>query len=146
MELIQDALAEEGEDVPLQLGPNGDATTALVDVANGNNVTILHSSPFDNGGSNVATEDEAGEDEGIIIPILDVSQADIGRIIPRVVSHRVRVRDGPEDEVLASAMFGAALRLPEEYGTSRGTQVERKGRSLRCTTVKDTLIMILSEV
>ncbi|ESK92054.1 hypothetical protein Moror_10338 [Moniliophthora roreri MCA 2997] len=147
MELIQDVLAEEDEDVPLHFGPNSDTTaTALADVANENSVTILHPSPFENGSLNAATEDEAGEDESTIIPILDVSQADIGRIIPRVVSHRVRVRDGPEDEILASAMFGAALQLSEEHGTSRGRQVERKERSPRCTTVKDILISILSEV
>ncbi|KAF9241836.1 hypothetical protein BU15DRAFT_44548 [Melanogaster broomeanus] len=38
---------------------------------------------------------------------LDVSEADIARMFPRVVSHRVRVRDSPFDEVLSSAVCGA---------------------------------------
>ncbi|KAJ7495905.1 hypothetical protein B0H11DRAFT_877413 [Mycena galericulata] len=39
--------------------------------------------------------------------VLEVSEADIARIAPRVMTHRLRVRDGPHDEVLGSAMFPA---------------------------------------
>ncbi|OJA20541.1 hypothetical protein AZE42_01605 [Rhizopogon vesiculosus] len=38
---------------------------------------------------------------------LDVSEADVARIFPRVVSHRVKVRDSPVDEILSSAVCGA---------------------------------------
>ncbi|KAK7045613.1 hypothetical protein VNI00_007446 [Paramarasmius palmivorus] len=144
MELIQDLLADQIEDLDLQSRPNGDAaTSALEDIGNGN-VTILNPAPFVSGGG---AEEDAGEDEHIPIPILEVSQADIGRIIPRVVSHRIRVRNGPQEEVLASAMFGATLPTSEEYSNLvRGRQTDRKGKGLRCTTVKDVLISILSEV
>ncbi|KAG2074717.1 hypothetical protein BDR04DRAFT_1092944 [Suillus decipiens] len=41
---------------------------------------------------------------------LDVSEADVARIFPRVVSHRIRVRESPVDEVLSSAVCGAVSR------------------------------------
>ncbi|KAL4262553.1 hypothetical protein AB1N83_005471 [Pleurotus pulmonarius] len=62
---------------------------------------------------------------------MDISEADVARIIPRVVSHRVRVRDSPEDEVLASTYFGAVA--------AKSTDQSR-------STVKDILINILAEV
>ncbi|KAF8840700.1 hypothetical protein BDN67DRAFT_607442 [Paxillus ammoniavirescens] len=65
---------------------------------------------------------------------LDVSEADIARIFPRVVSHRVRVRDTPFDEVLSSAVCGAVGRLREAESIW-----ERD-------TVKDILVHILAEV
>jgi hypothetical protein len=49
--------------------------------------------------SALAEEEEALE--------LDVSEADVARIFPRVVSHRVRVRDSPVDEILSSVVCGA---------------------------------------
>ncbi|KAG1870243.1 hypothetical protein DFJ58DRAFT_765268 [Suillus subalutaceus] len=49
------------------------------------------------------------EDEGPLE--LDVSEADVARIFPRVVSHRIRVRDSPVDEILSSAVCGAVSRL-----------------------------------
>ena len=67
---------------------------------------------------------------------LDVSEVDVARIAPRVISHRVRVRDGPEDEILSSAMFGATFK-PSPKDTSSKT-----GRP----TVKGLLVEILSEV
>ncbi|KAG2342847.1 hypothetical protein BDR05DRAFT_1025065 [Suillus weaverae] len=48
------------------------------------------------------------EDEELLE--LDVSEADVARIFPRVVSHRVRVRDSPVDEILSSAVCGAVIR------------------------------------
>lgn len=62
---------------------------------------------------------------------MDISEADVARIIPRIVSHRVKVRDGPEDEVLASTYFGAVA--------AKSTDQSR-------STVKDILINILAEV
>ncbi|KAG6335697.1 hypothetical protein ID866_3403 [Astraeus odoratus] len=68
---------------------------------------------------------------------LDVSEADIARIFPRVVSHRVRVRDSPYDEVLSSAVWGAV-------GTCANTDGEEM--TWERDTVKDILVQILSEV
>ncbi|KAF8893568.1 hypothetical protein BD779DRAFT_1642013 [Infundibulicybe gibba] len=61
-------------------------------------------------------DDRSLPQEGAMTPTLDMSEADVARIVPRVVSHRLRVRSGPEDEILGSAIFGAnSKRLdPEE--------------------------------
>lgn len=64
------------------------------------------------------------------IQVLDVSEADIARIAPRVMSHRLRVRDS-DDGVFRGAMVGATMPLRE--GGER-------------TTVKDVLIHVLTEV
>ncbi|KAF9467427.1 hypothetical protein BDZ94DRAFT_1249342 [Collybia nuda] len=67
---------------------------------------------------------------------LDVSEADIARIVPRVITHRLRVRDSPEDEILGSAIFGAT------FGSERGPHSGSDNRS----TVKDIIVSILVEV
>lgn len=86
----------------------------------------------------------AGEDSGSFdsqaVSALDVSEVDVARIAPRVISHRVRVRDGPEDEVLSSALFGATFKPLPKSTTS--TAVLPTGR----LTVKGLLVEILSEV
>ncbi|KAI4523469.1 hypothetical protein K525DRAFT_236804 [Schizophyllum commune Loenen D] len=66
---------------------------------------------------------------------LDVSDADVARIFPRVVSHRLSTRAGPDDEVLGSVAYGAAGVAPVADG------VWKEGRS-----VKDVLIKILGDV
>jgi len=71
--------------------------------------------------------------------VLDVSEVDVARIAPRVISHRVRVRDGPEDEILSSALFGATFK-PHKYMTSINAPVDE------ALTVKGVLVQILSEV
>ncbi|KAI6040206.1 hypothetical protein EDC04DRAFT_2677952 [Pisolithus marmoratus] len=68
---------------------------------------------------------------------LDVSEADIARMFPRVVSHRVRVRDSPFDEVLSSAVCGDMF---QPAGAKDGDPVWERD------TVKDILVRILSEV
>ena len=68
--------------------------------------------------------------------VLDVSEVDVARIAPRVISHRVRVRDGPEDEVLSSALFGATFKSPIPSTDIWDDRL----------TVKDVLVQILSEV
>jgi hypothetical protein len=73
---------------------------------------------------------------------LDVSEADIARIVPRVISHRVRVRDGLEDEILASVVY-SAVRGPQ--GSEETWDQGRRPRWER-STVKDIVIRILSEV
>jgi hypothetical protein len=62
---------------------------------------------------------------------LDVSEADVARVLPRIVSHRLRVRDGPEDEVLGSALYGT---------------VQANNATFERTTVKEVLVKILGEV
>ncbi|KAF9792601.1 hypothetical protein BJ322DRAFT_1152053 [Thelephora terrestris] len=63
---------------------------------------------------------------------LDVSEVDIARILPRVLTHRLRSRDGPDHEILSSAVFPAAL-----TGSDR---VESHRR-----TVKEILVQIIGE-
>ena len=73
-------------------------------------------------------------------PKLDVSEADIARMFPRVVSHRIRVRDSPLDEILSSAVCGA-ISTPgnESHEEEMPVHWERE-------TVKDILVHILAEV
>lgn len=70
---------------------------------------------------------------------LDVSEADIARMFPRVVSHRIRVRDSPFDEILSSAVCGATSPPGNESQEEETVQWERE-------TVKDILVHILAEV
>ncbi|RDX42725.1 hypothetical protein OH76DRAFT_1410893 [Lentinus brumalis] len=74
--------------------------------------------------------------------VWDVSEEDVARIFPRVVSHRLRARDGPDDEVLGSVMWPA---VPFESGAgaevAAGVKLgwERK-------SVKEVLVRILADV
>ncbi|KAG6897788.1 hypothetical protein C0992_011202 [Termitomyces sp. T32_za158] len=72
---------------------------------------------------------------------LFVSEAAMARVLPRAVAHRLRLRDGPSDEVLAGAIFGAAFepKRKEDFGTVG------YGWDARIT-VKDILVEILAEV
>lgn len=63
---------------------------------------------------------------------MDVSEVDIARILPRVLTHRLRVRDGPDHEILSGVVFPAAL-----TGSDR---VESHRR-----TVKEILVQIIGE-
>ena len=97
----------------------------------------------ENDNENDNTKDEHEEEDGVHMDfnfdldhcpdthVLDVSEADVARITPRVLSHRLRVLDSPEDEPLATAVFGA---------------VGKKDFHWERRTVKDILIQILSEV
>lgn len=74
----------------------------------------------------------------------DVSEVDIARIFPRVVSHRLTVRRGPDDEILGSVMFPAVTHdiPPLDQRTSILTVREPFARR----TVKEILIGILADV
>ena len=63
---------------------------------------------------------------------MDVSEVDVARIVPRVLTHRLRVRDGPDHEILSSVVFPAA--------TTGSDKVESHRR-----TVKDILVQIIGE-
>jgi len=39
---------------------------------------------------------------------MDVSEVDVAKIVPRVISHRLKVRDGPDHEILSGAIYPAA--------------------------------------
>lgn len=83
---------------------------------------------------------------------LDVSEADVARIFPRVVSHRVRVRDSPVDEILSSAVCGAVSR---PGSIPKGMDSEWKEGFIDVhdpdivwerETVKDILVHVLAKV
>ncbi|KAG5636322.1 hypothetical protein H0H81_008406 [Sphagnurus paluster] len=74
---------------------------------------------------------------------LYVSEVDVARIFPRIVTHRLRVRDGAEDEVLAGAIFGATFEPQEKRPTdSKAAQYGWDNRP----SLKDLLVDILAEV
>lgn len=83
------------------------------------------------------------------IPKLEVTEINIARMFPRCVSHRLRVRDGPREEVVAaSLLFGATFDWDDEVddaGTNTGREVYM-GTYEERPTVKDVLVSILSEV
>ena len=69
----------------------------------------------------------------------DVSEVDAAKVVPRVISHRLRVRDGPEDEMMAGVVYLAtAPRVP--------AGVESKEGAWRRRTVKEILVKLIGEV
>jgi hypothetical protein len=69
----------------------------------------------------------------------DVSEVDVAKVVPRVVSHRLRVRDGPEDEIMAGVVFMATIpRVP--------TSVENMDGFWRRRTVKEILVKLMTQV
>jgi hypothetical protein len=78
------------------------------------------------------------------VPVLDVTEVNIARMFPRSVSHRLRVRDGPREEILAGAVFGATFgdTVTEETGTE---EIHMDAYEVR-PTVKDILVSVMSEV
>ncbi|KAI0339910.1 hypothetical protein BDW22DRAFT_554772 [Trametopsis cervina] len=70
--------------------------------------------------------------------VWDVSEVDVGKIFPRVVSHRLRIRAGPDDEILGSVMFPAA-QAEEGPASDRFRGPEDK-------TVKQVIVGILADV
>ncbi|KAJ7187928.1 hypothetical protein C8R46DRAFT_878441 [Mycena filopes] len=74
--------------------------------------------------------------------VLEVSEADIARITPRVMTHRLRVRDGPHDEVLSSARFPAV----PFTSSPRGEDGDPDAKIAARCTIKEILVRILAEV
>jgi hypothetical protein len=74
---------------------------------------------------------------------LYVSEADIARIVPRVITHRLRVRDSPQDEVLSSAVFGATFESHDGHDYKSAYDSPDTGTR---STVKDILVGILGDV
>ncbi|TFK74041.1 hypothetical protein BDN72DRAFT_834044 [Pluteus cervinus] len=67
-----------------------------------------------------------------------ISEADIARIVPRVVTHRLRMRDGPQDQILASLRYGSLFELEQDGEGETGHEVRR--------TIKSILVEVLAEV
>ncbi|TFK44160.1 hypothetical protein BDQ12DRAFT_672494 [Crucibulum laeve] len=93
-----------------------------------------------------AYESSQSSEGGAVLPVLDMSEVDIARIFPRVVSHRVRLRDGPRDEILASVLFGATFgKSPSGAEEDQDNEDERYQGDTK-TSVKDILVSIMAEV
>ena len=71
----------------------------------------------------------------------DVSEVDIARIFPRVTSHRLRVREGPDEEVLGSLVWPAVEGMPRI-----GEQVSPAEETWERRTVKEILVSVLADV
>jgi len=71
--------------------------------------------------------------------VMDVSEVDVAKVLPRVVSHRVRVRDGPQEEILGNIMF-CAVGPPPTYKAPEG-DLEWEKR-----TVKEIIVEVLADV
>ena len=63
------------------------------------------------------------------------------RVFPRVVSHRLRVRDGPDHEILGSVMH-PAVGIPRDRGSGQSDEEPMWERR----TVKEALVEILADV
>ncbi|KAH9061228.1 hypothetical protein EDB87DRAFT_1610668 [Lactarius vividus] len=69
----------------------------------------------------------------------DVSEVDAAKVVPRVISHRLRVRDGPEDEMMAGVVYLAtAPRVPVGVESNEGVWRRR--------TVKEILVKLIGDV
>lgn len=98
---------------------------------------LLRKDSFMYGGSasRISTVSRDDEEDGVVV--LDVTEVDVARTMPRIVSHRLSLRNGPEDEVLASAVMGAT------FGGSDELQFQKGYGGL---TIKDVLVDILNKV
>ena len=106
-------------------------------------IQTVENAPFGDASSSVNNLHTGLSSPAIRQPqIWDVSEVDIARIFPRVVSHRVRMRSGPDDEILGSIMFPAVPRVSGFHaGDKDHGLVEDSER-----TVKQVLISILADV
>jgi hypothetical protein len=69
----------------------------------------------------------------------DVSEVDAAKVVPRVISHRLRVRDGPEDEMMAGVVYLAtAPRVLAGVESKEGVWMRR--------TIKEILVKLIGEV
>ena len=81
-----------------------------------------------------AVSQRSGEDN-TANRILDVSEVDISRMVSRVISHRVRLRDRPADELPSSALFEAKFKPPPEI-----LQAAQGEDEVALDSVKDVLV------
>ncbi|KAI0049861.1 hypothetical protein FA95DRAFT_1488392 [Auriscalpium vulgare] len=76
----------------------------------------------------------------------DVSEIDVAKIVPRVITHRLRVRDGPEDELLSSVVCTAVP--PQRSDADNREEEDGMGgkETWRRRTVKEILVKLMAEV
>lgn len=94
--------------------------------------------------SSTGTVSEDGDE----IRTMDVTAVDVYRTMPRVVTHRLSLRKGPEEEVLASAVVGATFgeAFDEKLGYNRGDGHRPARKGYGALTVKEILVEILNKV
>lgn len=79
--------------------------------------------------------------------VWDVSEADIARIFPRVVSHRSSVRGGPDDEILGSVMFPAVPHDMQKFEARASVvMIGEEPAPFMRRSVKEILVGILADV
>ncbi|TCD68268.1 hypothetical protein EIP91_011234 [Steccherinum ochraceum] len=79
--------------------------------------------------------------------VWDVSEVDIARIFPRVVSHRLSVRRGPDDEILGGVMFPAVPHdMQRLEARTSVVMVGEQPSPFTRRTVKEVLVGILADV
>lgn len=131
----------KGAEARLEAEENGPGHGAESD-----DVSSLDVTASQQNGKMCAHDDSAAVISLLLDETLDVSEADIARIVPRVLSHRLRVRDGPEDEILGSLHHGAVGNCADwELGAESRDNREKQG-TWEKSTVKDILVKILAEV
>lgn len=133
-----EANLESGSDVregTFEEGGDAESSDMGLDEENNVDSSPHHSSP----NLDAATNFELDE-------TLDVSEADIARIVPRVLSHRVRVRSRPEDEILGSLVYTAVPSCAECDWENEPEDGDNPNKTGKRTTVKDILVKILAEV
>lgn len=94
-------------------------------------------------------EPDEEDEEQVELQELDVTEVDVARIMPRVVSHRLRIRDGPDDEILSGAVFSATwkFKLNAEESAEDGQEPQLAyDDDDKLQTVKAVLVQILSQV
>ncbi|KAF6763312.1 hypothetical protein DFP72DRAFT_529209 [Ephemerocybe angulata] len=101
--------------------------------------------------SSMGLDDDAMDVEEVLV--FDVTEVDVARTMPRVVTHRLRLRDGPEDEVLASAVIGATFggsfatkTAPRSFERTETGVQQSLQKGYEGLTVKDVLVDILNKV
>ncbi|KAI0645802.1 hypothetical protein C8Q79DRAFT_1052969 [Trametes meyenii] len=83
--------------------------------------------------------------------VWDVSEEDVARVFPRAVSHRLRVRNGPDDEVLGSVMWPAVTPSGGMCGGGQSESPELGGTGAVAMgwerkSVKEILVRVLADV
>lgn len=82
---------------------------------------LFGTKPTENG-TNGPAEDDTHDEGRKNDPeyIFDVTDEDVRRVFVRVVSHRLRVLDGPAEEILASLLFNATTVTGEDAQWTSG--------------------------
>ncbi|KIL58621.1 hypothetical protein M378DRAFT_200441 [Amanita muscaria Koide BX008] len=93
----------------------------------------------------VDKSDDVAEVANSAEDLFDVSEAYVARIVPRVISHRVKMRESWRDEVLAGVVCGATFSVEQDSQDDLG-RGQRTTQAEGDLTVKDMLVRILQRV